>query len=178
MIHSAFSTVSNSVNDYFRNRFSTTEDRVVVSSLVNPDGTVAVTEPDRVIMTLVNIEHETIGPKGHISSKDLLNLNVYVLFSASFSEGSYLEGLRYLSGILSFFQANRVLSHSNTPDMEPGIDRLSFEIVKQDLQNMSHLWGAIGAKHLPSVLYKMRMVTIKDGAFSFDRPISGLGVNL
>ncbi len=178
MIYSAVSTISSVVNDYLRNRFSTIEDKLVVSNLVNPDGSVAVTEPDKIIMSLVNLQQETVSHRGRGGSNKAVNLNVFLLFSASFEENNYLEGLRYLSGIISFFQANKVLNHSNTPDMDPDIDKLSFEIVNQDLQNMSHLWGTMGAKYMPSILYKTRMISFTDGFLNnLDTPFTGFGTN-
>ncbi len=178
MIYSAVSTISSVVNDYLRNRFSTIEDKLVVSNLVNPDGSVAVTEPDKIIMSLVNLQQETVSHRGRGASNKAVNLNVFLLFSASFEENNYLEGLRYLSGIISFFQANKVLNHSNTPDMDPDIDKLSFEIVNQDLQNMSHLWGTMGAKYMPSILYKTRMISFTDGFLNnLDTPFTGFGTN-
>lgn len=178
MIYSAVSTISSVVNDYLRNRFSTIEDKLVVSNLVNPDGSVAVTEPDKIIMSLVNLQQETVSHRGRGATNKAVNLNVFLLFSASFEENNYLEGLRYLSGIISFFQANKVLNHSNTPDMDPDIDKLSFEIVNQDLQNMSHLWGTMGAKYMPSILYKTRMISFTDGFLNnLDTPFTGFGTN-
>lgn len=177
MIYSAVNTVKNAINDYFQNRYNVLGEKVIVSNLVNPDGSVAVTEPDTIVMTVVNIEPETVSHKGKMSSKDILNLNIYVLFSASFTELNYQDGLKYLSGVFAYFHSNRALNHSNTPDMEPGIDKITFEIVKQDVQQTSYLWGAMGAKYMPSVLYKMRMVTIKDGSFNLNVPLSGFGLN-
>lgn len=178
MIYSAVSTISSVVNDYLRNRFSTIEDKLIVSNLVNPDGSVAVTEPDKIILSLVNLQQETVSHRGRGSSNQSINLNVFLLFSASFEEANYLEGLRYLSGIISFFQANKVLNHSNTPDMDPDIDKLSFEIVNQDLQNQSHLWGTMGAKYMPSILYKTRMISFNDSFLNnLDTPFTGFGTN-
>ncbi len=76
--------------------------------------------------------------------------------------------VKFLSATLSFFQSNCVFTHSNTPDLNRNIEKLTFEIVNQDLQNQSHLWGTLGGKYLPSILYKVRMVTIQEGNFEDD----------
>jgi hypothetical protein len=180
MIHSALSSATEKLNEYLRNRFAQSEDKVIMSSIVNQDGTVAVTENDRIIMTLVNLQQEMITQRGinGDSGNRPINLNMFILFSAYFSEGNYIEALKFLSAIIGFFQANRVLNHQNTPDLDPGIEKLNFEIVNQDLQNQSHLWGVLGGKYLPSILYKVRMVTIKEDAFGIDAPnILGMGQN-
>ncbi|GAA5037981.1 hypothetical protein GCM10011506_35610 [Marivirga lumbricoides] len=178
MIYSAISTISQVINDYIRNRFATVEDKVVVSNLVNPDGSVAVTEPDKIILSLINLQQETVSQRGKGGTNRPVNLNIFILFSASFEAENYLEGLRYLSGVISFFQSNKILNHSNTPDMDSEIDKLSFEIVNQDLQNLSHLWGTVGSKYMPSILYKVRMITFNE-SFTNDlnAPFTGFGTN-
>lgn len=178
MIYSAISTISQVINDYIRNRFATVEDKVVVSNLVNPDGSVAVTEPDKIILSLVNLQQETVSQRGKGGTNRPINLNIFILFSASFEAENYLEGLRYLSGVISFFQSNKILNHSNTPDMDSEIDKLSFEIVNQDLQNLSHLWGTVGSKYMPSILYKVRMITFNEGfPTDLSAPFTGFGTN-
>ena len=176
MIYQAISTISQVINDYLKNRFSIVEDKVVVSNLVNADGSVAVTEPDKIIISLANLQQETVSHRGKAGTNKPVNLNLFILVSAHFESENYVEGLRYLSGVISFFQANKTLNHANTPDLDNGIEKLSFEIVNQDLQNLSHLWGSIGSKYMPSVLYKVRMVSIQDGDLSeFNIPFTGFG---
>ncbi|MTI22451.1 DUF4255 domain-containing protein [Fulvivirga sp. RKSG066] len=179
MIYSAVSVISELANDYITNRFGQSEQKIVVSNIVNPDGSMAVTEPDKIILSLVNLQQETVSHKNHSGNTNRpINMNLFLLFSASFNDGNYMEGLRYLSAVISFFQANKVMNHRNTPELNNDIDKLTFEIVNQDLQNQSHLWGTIGGKYLPSILYKVRMVTFQEGVLtSNDVPFSGFGAN-
>jgi hypothetical protein len=179
MIYSAISTIANAVNATISNRFSLSEEKLLVSNLVNIDGSNPITEPDKIVLTLANIQQETISSKSKSSTGNTINLNLFLLFSVCFEEDNYLEGLRYLSSIISFFQSNKTLTHANTPDMDPEIDKLTFEMVNQDLQNMSYLWGNMGGKYLPSVLYKVRMVTIRDENFGgVGTPLRGFGNNM
>ncbi|MFA0964159.1 DUF4255 domain-containing protein [Roseivirga sp. BDSF3-8] len=178
MIHSALSSTADRLNEYLRNRFAQSEDKVIMSSLVNQDGSVAVTENDRIILTMVNLQQETVTQRSIAADgpNRPVNLNIFLLFSAYFSEGNYVEALKFLSAIIGFFQAHKVLNHQNTPDLDQDIDKLVFEIVNQDLQNQSHLWGMMGGKYLPSILYKVRMVTIQEGMFGGEIPnITGFG---
>lgn len=179
MIYSAVTSISDLVNDYFERRFGQSEEKVVVSNIVNPDGSMAVTEPDKIILSLINLQQETVGQKNHSSGTYRpINMNLYLLFSASFNDGNYPEGLRYLSGVISYFQGTKVINHQNTPDLDNNIEKLTFEIVNQDLQNLSHLWGTIGGKYLPSILYKVRMVTFQEGLLTGnDVPFSGFGAD-
>jgi hypothetical protein len=103
-----------------------------------------------------------------------VNLNLFILFSSYFIDKNYPEALKFLSAVISFFQSNAVFNHSNTPDLDDRVEKLTFEIVNQDLQNQSHLWGSLGGKYLPSILYKIRMVTIQEGNEAEVSKISGL----
>lgn len=173
MIFSILNSVSESLNQYLQNRFGPGEDKVILSSIVNQDGTVAVTDQDKVIMTLVNVQHEKVISRSSSSNNGMnppISINLFVLFSAYFSETNYPEALKFLSAVLGFFQANYVMTHANTPDLDPDIDKITFEIVNQDLQAMSFLWGVLGGKYMPSILYKIRMVTIQEGNFKGEVP--------
>ncbi|PIB35013.1 hypothetical protein BFP72_06205 [Reichenbachiella sp. 5M10] len=174
MIGSALNTVADTINEYLSNRYSISEDKVVVSNLVDSEGNVAVTEPNKLVLSLVNLQPEKIAQRGQVSNKGVLNVNLYVLFSSTFSDLNYAEGLDYIAGVMSFFHANNVLNHSNAPNLDSGLEKLTFDIFAQDLQDASNLWGALGAKYMPSVIYKMRMVTLKEGDFGLSAPLTGL----
>jgi len=111
-----------------------------------------------------------------------LHINMNLLFCANF-EGTagYEEGLAYLSALVRFFQINKVIqvpnrqleissngSVSNGNGAENGgtsngsQSRLTFELCQLDYSEMSHLWSAIGGKLMPSVLYKVGIVTFDD----------------
>jgi hypothetical protein len=177
MIYSVLNTIGEKLNFYLKNRFSLGEDKVLLSNIINQDGSLAITESDKVVITLVNIQEETILSR--INTMDNMarpiNLNLYIMCSAYFIDKNYPEALKFLSAVLSFFQSNCVFTHNNTPDLDENVEKLTFEIVNQDLQNQSHLWGTLGGKYLPSVLYKVRMVTIQEGNVPADiAKISGL----
>ena len=184
MIYSALNTVAEQLNTYFSNRFSLSEDKVILSSIVNQDGSVAITETDKVILTLVNLQEEPISGTGKTITgggygSRSINLNIFVLFSAYFSENNYSEALKFISAIISFFQAKNILTQENTPGLDPNVERLSFEIVNTDFQNLSHLWGTLGGKYLPSIVYKIRMVTFQEGVITGNvSEMSGLGSNI
>jgi hypothetical protein len=40
-------------------------------------------------------------------------------------------------------------------------------------QEQNNLWGSMGAKYVPSVLYKVRMVTIDEGSIVLEVPEIG-----
>jgi hypothetical protein len=44
--------------------------------------------------------------------------------------------------------------------MPAGVGDLAFEVETLNYQEQSHLWGAIGAKYMPSIVYKLRLLTL------------------
>ena len=126
------------------------------------------------ILTLVNLEEERIAksPNNFVRVNDKVEyrnpkilLNLYCLFSVNHS--SYDTALQYLSLIIQFFQYRNFIDHKNTPPdnglaLDHKVDKLIFDMVSMNSEQVNHLWATLGGKYLPSVLYKVRMVTIED----------------
>ena len=90
----------------------------------------------------------------------------------------YKKGLYWLSLAITFFQQHPFFS-SDQVQMPNGINKLSFELVNLDIDNMSRFWGALGARYQPSVIYKMRMLKISgDGLDAVLPEIKDPSVNI
>lgn len=169
MINEALQFVEKELNNYFKAVFQITEDKTIVSNLVNADGSVPVSTNDKVVISLVSIEQETsianlgftqkTGNSYQVSNQPL-SINLYVLFAANFN--NYNESLKFISATINFFQANYVFLRKDYPAMGEQSERLVFELLKTDYQNAHYLWNALGAKYVPSMVYKMRMLTINE----------------
>ena len=90
-----------------------------------------------------------------------VNLNLYVIFSANFKQ-NYEDALRYLSAVISYFQKKRIFTAEDSPGLPKGTGSISFELVDLDLRELSNLWGALGAKYLPSAVYRIRTISIQE----------------
>jgi hypothetical protein len=181
MIYEALNCLVDEMNEHFRSRLKLNEQKVILSSLISQDGTVAIQGENKIVVTLVNIEKESamsISQKGAMSfsnSAQSVNINLYVLFSTYFSQGNYAESLRFLSFVIGYFVNKPVFNHSNTPALDNKIDKLTFEIVDMNPDTVSNLWSSLGAKYMPSVVYKVRMITFDETfAREFRPSISGI----
>ena len=58
MIDKVLSAIAKEMNNFFKSKHSITEDKVIMSNLVNADGSIAVQETDKIIMTLAGIDQE------------------------------------------------------------------------------------------------------------------------
>jgi hypothetical protein len=167
MIDSVVETVANELNEFFRLKFGIIEDRVVVSNIVNQDGSAAIKDDNRVILSLVMIQEEKMGAYKstvQISPGGVkpVYLNLFLLFSASFNEKLNVDALKFISAVIAFFQNKPVFNQQNSSTLADGLEKLSFEILNMSIQEQSNLWSTLGAKYLPSIMYKVRVVTIDE----------------
>jgi len=189
MIYNALNVVATKINDYLKLKFSSNGNYLELSNLLDQDGSLATIDTNKIIATLVNIERETVlginhqmrkNNNGmHTSMNPPVFINLYLMFTSVYTGKNYMEGLKFISSIIEYLQSVLVFDHSNTPQLNPKIDKLTFEIVNLDMQNLSQLWGAIGGKYMPSVLYKIRMLSldleyIKSELVSVSQPNSNL----
>jgi hypothetical protein len=94
------------------------------------------------------------------SQSQPVHLNLLVMFAANFGGSNYPEALKFLSSTVSFFQSRPLFNHQNAPDLDRRIDKLTLEIENLSLSDLSNLWGILSGKYMPSVLYRMRLVSI------------------
>jgi hypothetical protein len=77
---------------------------------------------------------------------------------------------------MAYFQYKNVFTPANTPRLDNGIDKLVFEIASITPEQLNNIWGSIGAKYMPSVIYKMRMLTFDESIIKEFRPVVS-GIN-
>lgn len=173
MIDNAIGHIAGQLNQYLRRTFDLTEDIVVVSNIVEQDGSLAPNVDNKLVVCLINIERETI-PLPHVNgnasggnkavvSYPPVYLNFYLMFAGNFGSSNYQEALRFVSHTISFFQGHPVFDHHNTPDLDDRINQLTLNIENLSMHDLSNLWSILSGKYLPSILYKVRMVAFDSG---------------
>ncbi|MDF3014487.1 MAG: hypothetical protein K0Q78_2691 [Cellvibrio sp.] len=170
MIQAALNHLANQLNAHLKRTNNLTEDIVVVSSLVESDGSAAPHTNNKIILLLTNIEKDTVPQSGAARATGLdgrlllssrpVYLNLYVMLAANFSGSNYAEALKFISKTIAFFQMQPVFDKHSTPDIDARIDKLVLDIENLNIQDLSNLWGLLGGKYLPSVYYRVRMVAI------------------
>jgi len=152
---------------------------------------------DNIIISLVNIEEESSFKNGQTFSKWPDNkaryenrpifLNLYVLFTANFPGGvppnnGYVQALKRLSLVIEFFQGKNVftpatssiplppeLSDLSNPDIASL--KLKLEMYTLTFEQINHLWGSLGGRQIPFVMYKVRMVAITERSIRREVPL-------
>ena len=186
MIDKALEALANGIENYLVRLPDLnigSQDTVHLTHIVKADGNIDI-PPDSLGLSLVNIEEERITKDqqaykaavdgrrvAHVNPE--LKLNLYILIVANFN--TYETGLKFLSGAIRFFQSENVFTGENTPDLDPSIQKLIVDLFPLNFEQQNHLWGALGAKYLPSVLYKVRLLTIQEAqAIDDQAPVSEL----
>jgi len=124
-----------------------------------------------IIISLINVEENRISrdPRNHVQNgtnilmkNPAVHLNLTLLFTAINARTSYQLGMQSLQQTIRFFQSKYVFDHTNTSslNLNAGIEKLVLEMVSLNLEQLNHLWAILGGRYQPSVVYKMRMVTI------------------
>jgi hypothetical protein len=174
MIHNVLSVVAEQLNEYIRNSLGLEEDIVVVNSLVDLRGDVSPQIENRVCLFLLRLEEEKTAKSGGFQANAGLpppmRFNLHLVFAAHFPDPNYREALRFISLVIEFFQGRTAFDRGNCPGLSANIERLTFEYLNQDVSEMNNMWSLIGAKHLPSVVYKVRMLTFSQDLVREDMP--------
>ena len=146
------------------------QSKVTYASLANPTNDQG--EPgwpaNALALSLVNVEEERIlrnqapvvcrdGDQAEFATAPL-KLHLYLLVSANFNE--YIDSLRYLAYAMSFFQTKAVFNHQNAPGMHADLEQLNLELHSLTFEQLNQLWGALGAKYVPSALYVVKLVCL------------------
>lgn len=181
MIDSAINHIATSVNQQLKRTFGLNEDVVVVSNILEQDGTVATHVNNKIVVSLVNIEKDSLpivqqkaagaAVVRSIVTSPPIHFNLYLMFASYFSGNNYQEGLKFISNTISYFQSQNVFDQHNSPGLDRGIDKLVLDIENLDITDLSNLWGILSGKYLPSVLYKVRMVTFDASAVKQQTPV-------
>jgi len=174
MIDKLFSHIRDLLNQDFKNQFGLTENKVVISSLLDSSGSVGVELEDRIVCFLLSIEEETAlrnkssrvrgNGSAFLDQSSPLFLNLTLVFCANFKSKNYLEGLNYLSQTLNFFHHHRVLIPGNIQGISKRVEKITFELCNLPYDTLSHVWSSIGSNILPAVVYKVGLIVIDESS--------------
>ncbi|MCF6350636.1 MAG: DUF4255 domain-containing protein [Flavobacteriaceae bacterium] len=127
-----------------------------------------------VILTLLNMQEEfalknianTYINRNEVAYKNpKVNLNLYILFCAN--NATYIESLKSISKVIQFFQGKRVFTQANstfehTSEMQ-NLKNFKFiiDLYTPSFEELNFIWGTLGGKQYPSVLYKISSIEIE-----------------
>jgi hypothetical protein len=134
-----------------------------------------------VTMVLINLEEERLcreadpwrggaDPSGSRGHQPDLRLNLHLLFVARFS--SSVIAWNHLAAILNHFQVTPVLDAQTAPQLPNGLERLVFELLSQSFTELNDVWNALRSPYHPSLLYRARLLVLRDPTFRVPIPVA------
>jgi len=176
MISKALQFTGDILGMYLKNRMGLDENKVQLNNLIENNGNVPAGNQNKVVISLINIEKETIRPFYNHSSKlkdgnyaevnPGQRFNLDLLVSSNFDD--YKETLKFLDEVILFFQSNPSVDASSFSNIPPPIQKLEYETERINYHDMQSLWTAMGAKYRPSLVYRMRLVSVQmDEAYGY-----------
>jgi hypothetical protein len=172
---------------------SNAKDIVLIENIALFESTTSgVNFDDKIIFTLVNIEEESTLKNSPFVKKDASGparyenppvfLNLYLLITAcnkSTDDKSYLDALERLSLVIRFFQGKNsftVATSSGPVDLTTLKEeilrlKITVELYTLTFEQINHLWGTLGGKQMPFVMYKLRLVEIKQSKVVREVPL-------
>lgn len=129
----------------------------------------------KVVITLLNLEEESTlkNAPHHLKSGDKtyvknppIHLNIFMLISANCE--TYDKSLRSISKTIEFFQGKKLFTSSNTVYDRNNVSfdvlshfRFRVELYTPSFEELNHVWGTLGGRQLPSVIYKIQLIRIE-----------------
>ncbi|HTN06779.1 DUF4255 domain-containing protein [Agriterribacter sp.] len=185
MIHEALGLLRRELVTYLSSHgYTTAEDIVVIENIgLFESAASGVNLDDKIVFTLVNIEEESTLKNSAFIKKAFSNpaqyenppvyLNLYLLVTAcnkSADNNSYTDALERLSLVIAFFQSKNSFSAggsiSGSTTSFTGEDLLELtirhEMYTLSFEQVNHLWGTLGGKQMPFVLYKLRLIAVTE----------------
>ncbi|MEP7120319.1 MAG: DUF4255 domain-containing protein [Byssovorax sp.] len=185
MLDVALTFLVNNFNAYLMARTGGDFGKAELSRLVNDQGKWAI-DQDHIGATLINIEEERVLKEQvpetryvngrHVVLAPPLRLNLHVLFAANLKQ--YDQALKYLSYVLTYFQAHPSFTQAEHPDLDPRIDRLVVELLSLTYDQLNQVWTFIGGKQLPSAAYKIRMLVLQDPEADVAVPLQSIDTEI
>jgi len=180
MISQALTYISAKINSAFFTPAGSP--RVILGNIATLNDT-GISESN-VLLSLINIEEEVLrrDPENYfkrdpsiVYKNPPMHFNTTIIFGAYLANinslGTNYEGsIAKIQKVIGFFQRQNVFERTNFPDLPNGIEKLNFELVNLNLEQLHHLWSMLGGKYIPSVVYKMRMVAIDEALESAEAP--------
>ena len=140
---------------------------------------------EKIVLSLVNVEEEatlknnrfyhTLPNTAQYTHAPVF-LNLYLLFSANYLK-SYDKALTRISAVIRFFQSRKTFDIGSGTSLPPNPDpdelalSLTMELYTMSFEQVNHLWGTLGGKQMPFVLYKGRLVMLQDKKIFREAPL-------
>lgn len=175
MIYEALQIISEQLDNYLSSQGLSNLVKLENIALLDSSSENAANVNGKVVLTLLNLEEDSTQKNlpnfkvrnGVTEYKNPpVHLNLFLLISANCD--TYDKSLRCISKTIQFFQGKKVFTSTNTVynrtnvafDVLPQF-RFNLELYTLSLEQLNYVWGTLGGRQLPSVIYKIQLIEIE-----------------
>jgi len=137
-----------------------------------------------IIITVVNVEEESAlknqpAYKSYPSlgtavyENPAVYLNLYILFTCNYWGDKYIYALQRISYVVKFLQSRNSFSYGSASYQDASANefsddpdlvslRFTMELYTLTFEQLNHLWGSLGGRQIPFVMYKLRLIALTD----------------
>ena len=179
MVPEAITFLTNYLNQQLKSSFQLHTEPVVAGRLNTSDGTSNVAIEDRIVISLINLEQEASMKQatdyttrdGHPGNKieAPISLNLYLLISGNYNS-NYMEALKMLSEVIRLLHNTPLFTNQEFPEMPKPLAKLTLENINIPLAELGHIWSGMGVKYVPSIVYRMRVITMHENTIQKELP--------
>ncbi|WP_375582479.1 DUF4255 domain-containing protein [Cyclobacterium xiamenense] len=176
MIFEIFQILTEEINHYFQ-QVGLEDSELIIDNIALAEGSSEAAEAmrDKMVLSLVNLHEEGTMKNfpNHQFREDqiqyrnrVIHLHLFLLFSAN--RNMYSKSLKDLSAVIAFFQGKKLFTQGNTVfDREldsmqhVGNFRFTMELYTPTFEELNFIWGTLGGKQLPAVLYQLNLLPLE-----------------
>ncbi len=175
MIYEALQIISEQLDNYLSSQGLSNLVKLENIALLDSSSENAANVNGKVVLTLLNLEEDSIQKNlpnfkvrnGVTEYKNPpVHLNLFLLISANCD--TYEKSLRCISKTIQFFQGKKVFTSTNTVYNRTNVAfdvvdqfRFNLELYTLSLEQLNYVWGTLGGRQLPSVIYKIQLIEIE-----------------
>ncbi len=175
MIYEALQIISEQLDNYLSSQGLSNLVKLENIALLESSSENAANVNGKVVLTLLNLEEDSTQKNlpsfkvrnGITEYKNPpVHLNLFLLISANCD--TYDKSLRCISKTIQFFQGKKVFTSTNTAYNRTNVAfdvldqfRFNLELCTITLEQLNYVWGTLGGRQLPSVIYKIQLIEIE-----------------
>lgn len=162
-LYNVLQIIADNINAHFRERLQMAEDVIVLSNIVNQDGSIAIQGQNKICMTMINLTEDNSIRNLARGGEQQYNFSTAVLFSACFNGNNYSEALKLIAMVLEYWRQNPVMRPDTHVGLPANITSLSLSLHSDNANTeaMSGIWQSLGAKLMPALLYRVQCTVLQ-----------------
>ncbi len=179
MIYESLNTIKEDLTDFLiqlpeeEQAFTVVEDNIAFHDSKGFD--------NDIVLSVIRVEEEATVKNSHhykiqgaktVYQNAPVWVNLYVLFS--FVSTNYGLALKNMANVVRFFQSKRMFNASNTPKHNENLPmhfQLNIDLYSPSFDMANQIWGTLGGRQFPFVMYKVRMASLERNQVKEVRPL-------